>query len=510
MGELAEVLLLGMRDIARGAEADSTGAEAGVAESKSDGGAADAGAASGAGGAASGASEGVPLVQRKAAALEELDDLVGSIDNAKNLFVVGAFPALLLVATHPGEAVTPLTASGDSGVAVEGLTPAEQLRIATRAAEVVTTVVQNNPKAQGWALDGGALGGLTHMLGVALARLQAGAVAGSDAAVGEAAAAVAKYAAACLTAVSALLRDNARGQRIAIWEAEPAAAVPPVLQHALAVAALWPAPCTDGEWPQRKRLLKKGLFFLRHLAHGPQADAVKSVLVDDAGAGALATLMRMLAALPATPAGVTLTSDDDDVAECREQVLEVLTAIVSPSPPPVEVVDDSDNRALRVGADGRKHVVISVKAPGASDSTAAHSPSAGAGAAAGAGTGSGAPLLLGDGSAGPSADNAVPPAGAVAASAPAPAPAPARSLPMLTLGQRTKALLTCAPPHAPAAEAAGGAAASGGSWVLDAVAAAYPGGGEGGPREGEVAAGVALAGKLAQAWRVVQAVAGRT
>lgn len=79
-------------------------------------------------------------------ALEELQDFVDSIDNAKNLFVVGGFPALLLC-LNIDAAADALGGSAATGTAAPGAYAA-CVRVATLAAEVLSTVVQNNPKAQ--------------------------------------------------------------------------------------------------------------------------------------------------------------------------------------------------------------------------------------------------------------------------------------------------------------------------------------------------------------------------
>jgi len=152
----------------------------------------------------------VHLTLRKLAALEELQDLTEGIDNAKNLFIVGAFPALMqcVLGEEPAPfdlpgVLPPSTSSGSSssdaaagagaGAAEPGAAGAsagagaaaagnaavaaralaefgpEQFAappVQARAAEVLATVLQNNPAAQGWALESGCM----HALVTALAR----------------------------------------------------------------------------------------------------------------------------------------------------------------------------------------------------------------------------------------------------------------------------------------------------------------------------------------------------
>lgn len=73
------------------------------------------------------------FVNAKAELLEEMQDLVESIDNARDLKGVGGFGALM------------------------ELLSCKHAKLRSRAAEVIATSVQNNPDAQEWALEGGAL-----------------------------------------------------------------------------------------------------------------------------------------------------------------------------------------------------------------------------------------------------------------------------------------------------------------------------------------------------------------
>lgn len=69
------------------------------------------------------------LVAKKEEALEELDDLVLSIDKANDFYTLGGYPHLFKV----------LSSSHDS--------------LRKLAAQAFSTIVQNNPKAQGWAAE---------------------------------------------------------------------------------------------------------------------------------------------------------------------------------------------------------------------------------------------------------------------------------------------------------------------------------------------------------------------
>jgi len=80
------------------------------------------------------------FVDAKAELLEEMQDLVESLDNAKDLKGVGGFDVLMK------------------------LMQCNQEKLRCRAAEVIATSVQNNPQAQEWALQGGALQQVLQLL----------------------------------------------------------------------------------------------------------------------------------------------------------------------------------------------------------------------------------------------------------------------------------------------------------------------------------------------------------
>mmetsp|Transcript_42489 Transcript_42489/g.51565 ORF Transcript_42489/g.51565 Transcript_42489/m.51565 type:complete len:306 (-) Transcript_42489:435-1352(-) len=79
------------------------------------------------------------MVEVKEGILEELQDIVESIDRARDLKQIGGFPVLmeLLASKHEG--------------------------LRWRSAEVLATCVQNNPPVQDWALEQGALPRILHL-----------------------------------------------------------------------------------------------------------------------------------------------------------------------------------------------------------------------------------------------------------------------------------------------------------------------------------------------------------
>jgi hypothetical protein len=293
--------------------------------------------------------------------LDELSGFVESLDNAKDVFVVGGFAPLL--ACVAGSSFPEVRAA---------------------AAGVVTTVVQNNPKAQEWALQSGAL--LTLASGLAQALTQ-----GHTA-----------VAAACVTALSSLVRDckpgqvqllsplrvlprpafgapsaEGEGQASATATASGAAAE---AEHALsllaqtvatALVSLSPAACAP-TGPQR-RLLRKSLFALRHLVVGPLADRVKAALLTDG--------VRLLSQADAPCCGLaevmldflvsaaTVPSPDLDVdtIDSRASALHVLLALAGPTEVTSEgVVDETSDRRQPVASFTNEAAARPTAAPAAS------------------------------------------------------------------------------------------------------------------------------------------------
>ena len=296
----------------------------------------------------------------KVGALEELTDYVESIDNAKDLFVVGGFGPLLHCVAGPASS------------------PA--VRIAAAAA--LSTVLQNNPKAQAWALEQGTMQALAGTL------RDAGAA--SAATEGESAVDHVNVRAAVLTALSCLVRDNAAGQAelmrphsIAATATPPAggagSAVPLSVGQQLlaAVVHAHAAAPSSGVWSlvvapivewavmhnqpvsqpaspllvkAQRRLVRKALFFVRHLLGGTSCDALCTALLSHpTPPGIVPTLLRVLAAAtPGVPTGEATESsgcgDDADDADTRDHVLHILLALASPPAEGVSVVDDTGDR----------------------------------------------------------------------------------------------------------------------------------------------------------------------
>lgn len=259
----------------------------------------------------------------KLAALEELQDLVESIDNAKDLFMVGAVgPLFDAVRGAPPDL-------GEGGaVTLRGTTP---LAVRAQACLVVGTVVQNNPAAQEWALRAGALPLLLEAL------------AAGD---GETREALALRAAA-MGALASLLRDCKRAQAALLVGTGMAALFAPVAQ--------WSAFCAGGGGGggeaarvAGRKTVRRALALLRHLASGTQPEAALAALL--AAPGALPALAGVLQG--GLPAGAE--PELSDALDARAAAVGCLLALAAPAESLSAGVDDlQDSRAPRGLFDGK-------------------------------------------------------------------------------------------------------------------------------------------------------------
>jgi hypothetical protein len=260
----------------------------------------------------------------KLAALDELESFVESIDNAKNLFIVGGFEPLL-----------------------DCLRSSLSLAIRRRAADVLAVVVQNNPRAQEWALESGCMTVVANALagrGLAASASGSGGSSSSSNGAGAAAAALSTRASA-LTALSALVRDNKEGQQRLVRRGDVelvTAGIREWSDYVRADDAGGGAAAESGVGKAGRRFARKSLFFLRHLVAGAEADAIMSaVLSSPSPPGLVPQLLEVVTAASTTAA----FADDPDAADARDNALHVLLALVSPTVAFEGVVDDSgDNR----------------------------------------------------------------------------------------------------------------------------------------------------------------------
>lgn len=316
------------------------------------------------------------------AALEELQDFVESIDNAKNLFAIGAFEAVR-----------------------DCLYNSRSSAVRRSAASTLSTTVQNNPKAQEWALHGGlhivllrtlveAEECIANALGCDGACLERGVSAGVSSALEWSTNDALRLAATTITALSSLVRHNAVGEAWLSTSGALHALTFPV--ELAATRGVWGAPpaatsSTSDIRPSAQqqgaddesrelllRLARKALFFIRSSTGGTRADACKSLLLQQQPPESpahspppfVAALSRLLSALhpPAAAEVAALTTssypggvpsaaaayaagssnggDDADTLDSRESALHILLALASASPAAAAsaVVDDSGDR----------------------------------------------------------------------------------------------------------------------------------------------------------------------
>lgn len=298
----------------------------------------------------------------KLGALEQLQDIVESLDNAKNLFVVGGYRPVLRV-----------------------LASSNRADVRAAAATLVSTVVQNNPKAQQWALANGTLPTLAATLALAsgdYARL-----------LQDGGAALPKFEApsnddgesnlimptqlqrpagsedrwpvlllrlwgSSLLALSSLVRESFTGQADLMASGAIAVLFAPLrMWQSLLLPAHAPV---EGATIHGARVVRRCVFALRHLVEGTHAEDAKAALLAGGGAGLLNELVS-LATLGSTAveggggsgkeeeADQPLDASDVDVSFIRESALAVLLSLASPSPVGLKgAADEGDGRTIRV------------------------------------------------------------------------------------------------------------------------------------------------------------------
>lgn len=237
--------------------------------------------------------------EMKLNALAALQELVENLDNAKNLFVMGGFTPLL--------ACLQSSASDD----VRG-----------RVCDVITECVQNNPKAQEWAMKSAAFPVLIAAFTDAWPRSIA-------------------LAASVMTALSSLVRGSTEGQRM-------------MLAHLkLVLAPVHDAPDAAGMTGKARRLLRKALLFASHMLRGSSAERAKAIVLREH----VPPILRVLH----VEASTRLDDDDADARLCRVCALDILDALVGVTEDVGDVVDDSDRRTPA----GFKPTEVAAAAPAA-------------------------------------------------------------------------------------------------------------------------------------------------
>lgn len=282
----------------------------------------------------------------KLSALDELSDLVESIDNAKNLFMVdGVAPLIQCIRGKPRPVMTDVIDDDDS--------------LRRRAAEVLTTVVQNNPRAQQWAREGGAtlkelinaLVSVSEDFEKIILSLRGNP---DDLHLVKVAEKIISTRASLVTAISALVRDNAASQRDLVSSDSGKA-----LFTLLKPISDWPAFSLTSTLPDKimlngRRLIRKTIYALRHLCMGSQADAVMAAVLLNGNdeERSLNIAGHLLSASLSWPSPAAMTSDVSgvmrDIPDIRENALSVLISLASNTTSFGGVIEDArDERKPR-------------------------------------------------------------------------------------------------------------------------------------------------------------------
>jgi hypothetical protein len=254
------------------------------------------------------------IAAAKVSALVELQDLVEGIDNAKDLFMLGGvgplFDALrgtrddgVLANAAANEARADADADADAAreVTCAGTSDAG---VRAAAALVLATVFQNNPRAQAWALEAGALPVVV------------------DAARDDADVAVR---AAAMGALSALARDSREAQSALLVRGGGVDAVLAPIRGGAGVGT--------GAGASARKLLRRALSLLRHLTtEGCEPSAALASVLEHP-----TSLPGLLALL--TPPQRGEAADARDVRECVVVIIDALARDVEAAPGVVDTVD---------------------------------------------------------------------------------------------------------------------------------------------------------------------------
>ena len=296
------------------------------------------------------------IIEDKLDALDELEGIVESIDNAKNLFIIGGFDPLL-----------------------DCIRSSQYSELRSRACDVFSVVVQNNPKAQAWALQH------SGCLTVICNALQGTSSSPSTSTPSDSTHSHThphphtigtnenellqnlKLQASALTALSSLVRDNKEGQQRLVKRGDLSSIMGPIhdwLYYTESTETLHHQNINHSQLyttqvqKAGKRLIRKALFFLRYLVTGAEADMVMSWILNYPNKpGLLPYLFSILHCISGTDIHNTHIVDDGDSQDARENVLYILQSLLSPtvSFEGVDASTDSDHRKPRSFASANIH-----------------------------------------------------------------------------------------------------------------------------------------------------------
>ena len=283
------------------------------------------------------------ILEKKTRALEELEVYVESIDNAKNLFIVGGYFALIACLNS------------------------RSLEVRIQAASVLVTVVQNNPKAQSWALEAGTLPILASFCalssGISKEIIDATYKVPSESPLfGLPLSNVDDYdpvsisgldlQASLLSALSSLVRENS----VALWKFANSddyfiLFLQPILSY---VGCLLENNANENSPPQavvlkKARLCRKALFSLLQLVSGPFGEYMKTKLLLLQNSTQFLSILAKLACFKVLDRdiAVSMQSYQIELSQIREYSIGIFYAIGQASDPQsIGVFDDSDSRTI--------------------------------------------------------------------------------------------------------------------------------------------------------------------
>jgi hypothetical protein len=278
--------------------------------------------------------------------LVELQDLVEGIDNAKDLFMLGGvgplFDAMrgapgdanlttLLNAQAQASATTTPAAATPARVEVNATATTDVIEcrgttvsaVRARGAVVLSTVLSNNPRAQSWALDAGALGAILGALRTGDATVRA----------------------ASVGALSALVRDSNAAQYALLSTRDGfELLLSPIREWArVGILGNFGGDCDnaggEGARNAASRLVRRSLALLRHLIRGCYPDFVLSTL----SLGALDTTTPLITSLLCIIESLgDAIGDDSDARDRREAAVDIISALSSDVEINAGVVDTVD------------------------------------------------------------------------------------------------------------------------------------------------------------------------
>lgn len=241
------------------------------------------------------------LEDAKVETLEVIEDIVGSYDNSKNYFIIGAFSRLLSVLRGYIE---------ENGERYSGKDLAFTFRVRSKAFAVLALLVQNNPRTQEWAMQAG-----TYE--IVLEALSGRDIPPTDASKP----AVLDFYSSCVYALSSLVRDNKEGQRRLVANGgKDLLRLCSKLGHWTNIAS---ATERNRLVTASLKLVRRVLFTLLHLTSGSHSPQVLAFLTDSQFYPSLGVLRDILHSVK-TAAGEENFKTDNEVFLNTQLILKAI------------------------------------------------------------------------------------------------------------------------------------------------------------------------------------------